>query len=172
MNEDYNNPEYTAFWEELKDNVVLDVDCSSWDHSTAIQCFGAGYEAKKITGHITKVRIGRGKKKSPTFDISFPDKRGPKEFKGFDINYIWKYAREVPPKYQTMRAAYLVELARQAGMMAQPDRDEETESDGYRSDDQSEILVSNKEGRQSKEHAQKRAPKKVKPSKSDYEEML
>jgi hypothetical protein len=35
MNEDYNNPEYTTFWEELKDNVVLDVDYSSWDHNTA-----------------------------------------------------------------------------------------------------------------------------------------
>lgn len=121
MEEDYNNPECLAFWEELQEKVALDVSCSSWDINYAIKCFGEDYQNKTITGHITKVRISRGAKKKVTFDVTFPEKKYEKKYGGFDVDYIWKYARDVPDKYHRMRAAYLVELARTAGMLAAAD---------------------------------------------------
>lgn len=119
MGENPNSPENDGFWWELQENVILDVPCSSWDPLYALKCFGEGFEGKTIEGKITKVKFTRGKKREVRFDVTFSEKKYEKSFTNFNLDYVWKYAREVPPKYQTMRAKYLVDLARAAGMLSE-----------------------------------------------------
>lgn len=176
MTEDYNDPNSLAFWDELRENVVLDVACSSWDPNYATKCFGADFDSKTVLGRITKVRISRGSKKKVTFDVSFPEKKYEKNYNGYDINYIWKYAREVPPKYQKMRASYLVDLARQAGMMAAdvgPKVQEDPENDDSEatdSDTDNQNAVDPKEKRKKKDSARKPS-KKSKSAPEDVDEI-
>lgn len=139
MEKNYNNPDCLEFWEELQSNVILDVSCSSWNENYAIKCFGSDNADKKIEGRIVKVRMSRGIKKNVSFDVCFPDKKYDKNYGGFDVNQIWKYAREIPPKYHGMRAAYIVEISKTAGMaMVEEDTSPEHLKDG--NDDSSQFL--------------------------------
>ena len=60
--------------------------------------------------------------------MQFLTKKFEKKFTNFNVDFIWKYAREVPPKYQTLRARCLVDLSRSAGMFAEDDRSEEKQT--------------------------------------------
>jgi hypothetical protein len=57
MTEDYNDRSSLALWDELRENVILDVDFISWDPNYTTNGFAADFESKTVTGRITKVRI-------------------------------------------------------------------------------------------------------------------
>ena len=176
MEDNPNNPDHDSFWSELQEQVILDVSCSSWDAAYAIKCFGEGYKEKTIEGKISKVKFTRGKDRQVRFDVKFPDKKYEKNFTNFNVDYIWKYAREVPPKYQTLRAKYLVDLARAAGMLGdevEQKKATQTEND---EDENEEInvvdnLTTNTKSKRatSVQSSEKAPPKKQKEMCTDYD---
>lgn len=106
-----------SFYDQLV-KVPLSVPCSSWNDSDyAINCFGPDYASKTVGGFVEKVRYDR-KTKQPKFDIIFPLKKGDKRYTGFPVEYIWKHSTEVPLKYHTEKAAYIVKLANEASLAA------------------------------------------------------
>ena len=50
-----------------------------------------------------------------SFNVTFLYKKYDKEYKGFDVNYIWEYVVKVPKKYQRIAVRCIVDLAKAAG---------------------------------------------------------
>jgi hypothetical protein len=90
--------------------VRLSVPCKTWDAAYALKCFGEDFESKSVEGVIVKAKSSRSGKK-PRFDVQFPDKPGEKLYVNFDLDYILKYSEEVPLKYHTLKADYIVRLS-------------------------------------------------------------
>ena len=78
--------------------VCLSVPCKTWDADYALGCFGPEYESKSVEGIVMKVRTTRNGK-IPRFEVNFPEKRCVKTYVNFDLDYILKYAEEVPLRY-------------------------------------------------------------------------
>lgn len=67
-----------------------------------------------MDGEITKVKMSRGNTKVPLFTVLFPTKKFDKVYQGFDLDYILKHSIEVPLKYHTYKARYIIRLAKEA----------------------------------------------------------
>ena len=93
--------------------VRVAVPCKTWDPEYAANCFGADYETMFVQGEICKVKVSRNGK-VPRFDINFADKPGDKLYVNFDLEYVLRYSDEVPLKYHTLKAEYIVKLSQEA----------------------------------------------------------
>jgi hypothetical protein len=66
-------------------------------------------------GTIKKVHVPRGKK-APWFEIFFPDCKI--TYNKLDMEYVLHYSRELPQKYNEIKAKYIIELSRVAALEA------------------------------------------------------
>jgi hypothetical protein len=106
--EDYLPDDNIEYWNDLIGHVI-EVDCKTWNSEYALKKWGADYASRTTKGKIRKVYVPRGKK-APWFEIFFEDCRI--TYNKLDMEYVLKYSRELPPKYNEIKANYIVELSR------------------------------------------------------------
>jgi hypothetical protein len=102
------------YWDDLIGHIV-EVDCKSWDAKYATETWGVDYTNRTTKGTIKKVHVPRGKK-APWFEIFFPDCKI--TYNKLDMEYVLQYSRELPQKYNEIKAKYIVELSRVAALEA------------------------------------------------------
>lgn len=93
---------------------VLNVDCKSWPEKFALKTWGPSFPTKTTPGEITSVKSSR-KTKDPVFEVYFKDTE--QLIGKLDLDYILKYSDEVPLKYHTLKAEYIVRKAKEAGQL-------------------------------------------------------
>jgi predicted GH43/DUF377 family glycosyl hydrolase len=96
------------YWEELF-GVVLDVDCKTFQHEFAVKKWGVDYSNLTTKFVIRKAYCPRGKK-APWFEMFCSDTRITYNKIGSD--YVMKYCKSVPAKYENIKQRYVDELAR------------------------------------------------------------
>lgn len=92
----------------------LQIDCSSWNYDFASKIWGPNFGNKTTEGCITKVSSNR-KTGHPKFEVYVEDTK--ETYTNLDQNYVFKYSNEVPLKYHELKAAYIVQLSREAGIL-------------------------------------------------------
>jgi hypothetical protein len=91
------------------------VDCKSWPEKFAIQQWGPMFGTKTTMGLITKVKYMRQTKK-PMFEVYF--KETEQTVTKLDLDYILTYSEDIPLKYHTLKAEFIVRLARNASLIS------------------------------------------------------
>ena len=66
--------------------------------------------------------------KAPRFDVNFPEKSGEKMYVNFDLDYILRYAEDLPLKYHPLKAEYILRLAEEVKRNEEKKRLEELKS--------------------------------------------
>ena len=101
--------------EKFYDNfrtVQLSVPCITWDRETALRLFGPNFEQKTTPATIMKVKRSR-KTGEPLFDLKFLHLKN-QIFTNYDLDYVLMYSDEIPLKYHTLKAEFIVRKANEA----------------------------------------------------------
>ena len=93
--------------------VQLQVPCNTWSHEHAVANFGVDCADKKTDAEVTKVRVSGAQ---ATCTIRFSKLKS--SFSGYNVNYIYRYATEIPASLQRHYAGYLTSAEYQTDLNA------------------------------------------------------
>ena len=124
-----------SFFDDLV-GLELHVPWRTWDEK-ALKCFGNDFHQKSIQGFVTRVKWNR-QKSVPFFDVNFQGKKGYKDFYGLDLDYVLSYSDDLPFKYHTLKAEFIVRISKEASIQKSPDEMKAGTEDMESLDDESE----------------------------------
>jgi hypothetical protein len=91
----------------------LQVPCNTWSHEHAVANFGVDCGDKKTDAEVTKVRVLGAQ---ATCTIRFSKLKS--SFSGYNVNYVYRYATEIPASLQRHYAGYLTSAEYQSDLNA------------------------------------------------------
>lgn len=104
-----------GFFDDLIGHFLY-VACDSWPKDFAEKKWGPEFGSKTTPGEIRQVK--HTKSGAPKFIVRFDEIN--QTVQGLDLDYVLKYSNDVPLKYHTVKAEYIMRLAREAMLPAAP----------------------------------------------------
>ena len=95
------------------------------------------FSSKIYSGVCDSCEMEQREKRS-IIQCRFPEKKGYKDFYGLDLDYVLSYSDDLPFKYHTLKAEFIVRISKEASIQKSPDEMKAGTEDMESLDDESE----------------------------------